>query len=48
MVIIPFTRKRDLRGLKEPTPFGHTLHLTTEVKYLGLIFWTKDRHERHS
>jgi hypothetical protein len=37
MVIVPFTRQTDLRGLKEPTLSGHTLQLTTEVKYLGLI-----------
>jgi hypothetical protein len=37
MVIVPFTRKRDLRGLKEPTLSGYTLQLSTEVKYLGLI-----------
>jgi hypothetical protein len=37
MVIAPFTRKRDLRSLKESTLSGHTLQLTTEVKYLGLI-----------
>jgi hypothetical protein len=37
MVTVPFTRKRDLRGLEEPTLSGHTLQLTTEVKYLGLI-----------
>jgi hypothetical protein len=37
MVIVPFTKKRDLRGLKEPTLSGHTLQLTLKVKYLGLI-----------
>jgi hypothetical protein len=37
MVIVPFTRMRDLRGLKEPTLSGPTLQLTTEAKYLGLI-----------
>jgi hypothetical protein len=36
MVVIPFTRKRDLRDLKEPTLSGHKLQLATEVKYLGL------------
>jgi hypothetical protein len=36
MVILPFTRKRDLRCLKEPTVSEHKLHLTTEVRYLGL------------
>jgi hypothetical protein len=37
MMIVPFTWKRDLRGLKEPTLSGHMLQLTTEVKYLELI-----------
>jgi hypothetical protein len=37
MMIVPFTRKRDLRGLKEPTLSGHILQLTTKVKYLGII-----------
>jgi hypothetical protein len=35
-VVVPFTKKRDLRGLKEPTLSGHKLQLATEVKYLGL------------
>jgi hypothetical protein len=37
MMIVPFTRKKDLRGLKEPALSGHTFQLTTEVIYLGLI-----------
>jgi hypothetical protein len=37
MGTVPFTQKRDLRGLKEPTLSGHTLQLTTEIKYLGSI-----------
>jgi hypothetical protein len=37
MVIVPFTQTRDLRGLKEPIPSGHTLQLYAMVKYLGLI-----------
>jgi hypothetical protein len=37
MVIVLFTLKRHLRGLKEPTLSGHTLQLPTMVKYLGLI-----------
>jgi hypothetical protein len=37
MVIVPFTRKMYLRGIKEPNLFGQTLQLTMEVKYLGLI-----------
>jgi hypothetical protein len=36
-VIVSFAHKRDFRGLKEPTLTGHTLQLTTKVKYLGLI-----------
>jgi hypothetical protein len=36
-VIIPFTRKRGVRILKEIALSGHTLQLTTEVRYLGLI-----------
>jgi hypothetical protein len=36
MVIIPVTRKRNMRGLKEPTTFGKTIQLSSEVKYLGL------------
>jgi hypothetical protein len=31
-VVIPFTRKRKLKGLKEPTPFNKTIQLTSEVK----------------
>jgi hypothetical protein len=36
IVIILFTRKRNIRGLREPTTFGKTIQLSTEVKYLGL------------
>ena len=36
-IIVPSTRKRDFMDLKEPTLSGHTLQLTNEVKYLGLI-----------
>lgn len=38
MVIMPFTRKRDIKGLKEPTLFNKTIQLLSEVKYLRLIF----------
>jgi hypothetical protein len=31
---LPFTRKRYFGGLEEPTLSGHTLQLTTEVKFL--------------
>jgi hypothetical protein len=34
--MITFTRKRDIRGLKEPTLFSKTIQLSTEVKYLRL------------
>jgi hypothetical protein len=34
-VIIPFTRKRDIMGLKEPILFNNTIQLSCEVKYLG-------------
>jgi len=37
MVIIPFTEKRAVTVLKEPTLSGHTMQLTTKAKYLGLI-----------
>jgi hypothetical protein len=45
-VIIPFTRKRDTRGLREPTLFSKTIQLSSEVKYLGLtlnkgLIWKK-------
>jgi hypothetical protein len=36
-VRVTFTQTRDLRGLKEPFPSGHTLQLTSVVKYFGLI-----------
>jgi hypothetical protein len=35
-VLIPFTKKRVLKGLKETTLFGKTIQLSTEVKYLVL------------
>jgi hypothetical protein len=36
---VPFTRKRDIRELKEPTLFSKTIQLSTEVKYLGLTLY---------
>jgi hypothetical protein len=36
MMILPSTQKRDLRRLNEPTLSGHTMQMTTKVKYLGL------------
>jgi hypothetical protein len=35
-VVIPFTKKRFLKGVKELTLFGKTIQLSTEVNYLGL------------
>jgi len=40
-MIIPFTSRRDLRGLNKPTLSGHTLKLTAKVKYLGFILEEK-------
>jgi hypothetical protein len=37
MVVVPFTRQRDLKDLKKSTLCGHKLQLTTDVKYLGPI-----------
>jgi hypothetical protein len=36
MVMVPFTKKRNLRGLKGPALSGHK-QLTTDVKCLKLI-----------
>jgi hypothetical protein len=35
--ILTFTRKRDIRGLKEPILFNNTIQLSSEIKYLELI-----------
>jgi hypothetical protein len=35
-VTIPFTRKRNINGLKEPILFCKMIQLSSEVKYLGL------------
>jgi hypothetical protein len=35
-VVIPFTRKRSIKGLKEPILFGKTIQLSSEDKYFGL------------
>jgi len=37
MVVVPFTRKRDLRGRKEPTISRHKLQLATELRFLRFI-----------
>jgi hypothetical protein len=46
MVIIPFTRKREIKGLKEPSLFSKRIQLSSEVKYLGIkldkeLIWRK-------
>jgi hypothetical protein len=35
-VVIPFTRKRNIKGLKRPNLFGKRIQLSSEVKYLGV------------
>jgi hypothetical protein len=35
-VIISLTRKRAIRGLKEPALFSKTIQVSSEAKYLGL------------
>jgi hypothetical protein len=35
-VIRPFTRKREIKGLKEPVLFNKTIQLSNEVKYLAI------------
>jgi hypothetical protein len=35
-VVIPFTRKRNMKGLKEPILFDKRIQLSSEVKYLGV------------
>jgi hypothetical protein len=37
-VLISFTKKKFLKGLKELTLFGKTIWLSTEVKYIGLTW----------
>jgi hypothetical protein len=37
MVITPFTRKRNIKGLQEPTLFSKMIQLSSEVKNLELI-----------
>jgi hypothetical protein len=36
MVIMPFTRKRNIKGLTEPILFNKRIQLPSEVKYLGI------------
>jgi hypothetical protein len=35
-VVIPFTRRRDLKVLKEPALFGEKIQISSELKYLGI------------
>jgi hypothetical protein len=35
-VFIPFTRRKNMKGLKEPTLFSKTIQLSSDVMYLGL------------
>jgi hypothetical protein len=49
-VVIPFTRKRNIKGLREPTLFGKRIQLLSEVKYLGVtlgkgLTWKKQLHK---
>jgi hypothetical protein len=37
MVLIPFTRKRNIKGLTEPILFSKRIQLSSEVKFLGII-----------
>jgi hypothetical protein len=36
-VIVPFTRKRTIKNLREPTPFNKTIQFSDDIKYLGLV-----------
>jgi hypothetical protein len=36
-VVIPFTRNRNVKGLKEPILFGKRIQLSGEVKYVRVI-----------
>jgi hypothetical protein len=36
MVIIPFTRKREIKGLKEQILSNKSIQLSSEVKYHGI------------
>jgi hypothetical protein len=35
-VVILFTRRRNIKGLKEPILFGEKIQLSSEVKYIGI------------
>jgi hypothetical protein len=36
MVVIPFTRKRNIKGLTKPILFNKRIQLSSEVKYLEI------------
>jgi hypothetical protein len=36
-IVIPFTTKRYVKGLKKPTLFSKRIQLSSDVKYLGII-----------
>jgi hypothetical protein len=38
-VVIPLTRQKNVKGLKEPTLFSKTIQLSSEVKYLGVTLY---------
>jgi hypothetical protein len=47
MVIIQFTRRKNMKDLKEPVLFNNTIQLSSDVKYLGLtldkgLTWRKE------
>jgi hypothetical protein len=47
-VVMPFTRKRNIKGLREPILFSKRIQLSNEVKYLGVtldkgLTWEKQR-----
>ena len=37
MIVMPFVRKGNMRGLKEPGIFCTAIQVSTEVKYFGTI-----------
>jgi hypothetical protein len=39
MVVIPFTRKRNIKGPKEPILFNKRIQLPSEVRYLGITIY---------
>jgi hypothetical protein len=50
MVVMPFTRKGDIKGLREQILFSKRIQLSSEVKYLGVtldkgLTWKKQLHK---